>query len=256
MFRGLILVLAAAVALLAANARLYLKDGSYHLVREYKVLEDRVRYYSVERGDWEEIPLDLVDLKKTQGEIRSREDSLKKEAQIMAAEEKAERQQQAELARIPQGFGVYLVEGEQLCTLKAAESKIVSNKRRSVLKVLTPIPIVAGKATVEIDGANSLNVAAAARPEFYIRLSADERFGIAKLLPGKNSRIVQKWDIIPVTKEIVEQMESVDVFRRQLEDGLYKIWPEKPMEPGEYAVVQYTEGKGNLQVWDFRIAAQ
>jgi hypothetical protein len=48
----------------------------------------------------------------------------------------------------------------------------------------------------------------------------------------------------------------VDVFRRQLDDALYKIWPEKPLEPGEYAVVQYTEGKGNLQVWDFRLAVK
>lgn len=255
MLRQWTLVIAAAAVLLAANARLYLKDGSYHIVREYKVLEDRVRYYSVERGDWEEIPLDLVDLKKTQGEIKSREESLKKDAEIMAAEEKAERDQQRELSRIPQGAGVYMVEGEQIRTIKAAESKIVSNKRRSVLKALSPIPIVSGKATVELDGPNSANLVSAARPEFYIRLSAEERFGIVKLLPGKGTRIVQKWDIIPVTKEIVEQMEAVDVFRRQLDDGLYKIWPEKPMEPGEYAVIQFTEGKGNLQVWDFRITA-
>jgi hypothetical protein len=27
----------------------------------------------------------------------------------------------------------------------------------------------------------------------------------------------------------------------------------KPMEPGEYAVVQFTSGKTNMQVWDFAI---
>ena len=252
----MILVLAAASALLAANVRLHLKDGTYHIVREYKVLEDRVRYYSVERGDWEEIPLDLIDLKKTQAEIGSRGEALKKDAEMMAAEEKAEREQARELSRVPQEPGVYLVDGDQLRTIPAAESKIVNNKRRSILKVLTPIPIVSGKAAVELDGSNSQNVISSARPEFYIRLSAEERFGMAKLLPGKDTRIVQKWDIIPVTKEIIETMESVDVFRRQLDDGLYKIWPEKTLEPGEYAVVQYTEGKGNLQVWDFRLTTK
>jgi hypothetical protein len=36
-------------------------------------------------------------------------------------------------------------------------------------------------------------------------------------------------------------------------EGLYKIWPMKPLEPGEYAVVEYTDGKVNLQIWDFGI---
>ena len=48
-----------AFAAFAANIKLYLKDGDSHLVREYEVKGDRVRYYSVERGDWEEIPLAL-----------------------------------------------------------------------------------------------------------------------------------------------------------------------------------------------------
>ncbi len=44
----------------------------------------------------------------------------------------------------------------------------------------------------------------------------------------------------------------MEVFRKQLTpDGLYKIWPAKPLEPGEYAVVEYTSGKLNMQIWDF-----
>ena len=38
-----------------------LKDGSFQLVREYAVQGDRVRYYSLDRSQWEEIPSDLVD---------------------------------------------------------------------------------------------------------------------------------------------------------------------------------------------------
>ena len=56
----------------AANLKLYLKDGSYHVVREYQVQTDRVHFYSVERSQWEDIPLDLVDLKRTEAEVGQR----------------------------------------------------------------------------------------------------------------------------------------------------------------------------------------
>jgi hypothetical protein len=249
------LALLFALALIAPAAiRLYMKDGQYHNVREYKVSGDRVRYYSTERSEWEEIPLELIDLKRTEGEMRQKQEERQAEAKEIDAEEAAERAQRQEVERIPFEAGVFVVEGEKVTTLKQAESKIVSNKRRNVLRVLSPIPIVSGKATVEIDGPASAYQVPTNRPEFYMRLAAEERFAIVRLTPGRMSRIVQKWDIVPVSKEIVEQTEIIETFKQQIGDGLYKIWPTQPLTPGEYAVVEYTEGKGNIQVWDFSVS--
>jgi hypothetical protein len=239
----------------AATARLYLKDGTYQIVREYKVDGDRVRYYSSERGEWEEIPLEMVDLKRTENEIKEREASRGAELKALAAEDRAERAERAEIARVPEEPGVYLVEGESLRALKPAVSKVVTNKGRAVLKVLSPVPMVAGKATVELDGTTSATKIAQDKPEFYFRMANQERLALVRLTPKKETRIVQKWSIIPVTKEIVEEGEEVPTFKRQLAEGLYKIWPINSLNAGEYAVVEYTVGKGNVQVWDFTRAS-
>src|ERR1700722_19045902 len=45
----------------APNQRLVLKDGSYQVVTKYQKVGDRVRYFSAERGQWEELPENLVD---------------------------------------------------------------------------------------------------------------------------------------------------------------------------------------------------
>src|ERR1035441_10431968 len=109
MRRALIALFVLTLAALAANVKLYLKDGGFHLVREYQVQTDRVRYYSVERSQWEEMPLDLVDLKRTESEMAERQAQLADETKVVAEEEKAVHEARAEVAKIPQDPGVYYV---------------------------------------------------------------------------------------------------------------------------------------------------
>jgi hypothetical protein len=254
MRRALIALFLIAVAAFAANIKLYLKDGGVHIVREYQVESDRVKYYSVERSQWEEMPLDLVDLKRTEAEIADRKAQRSEELKVVAEEEGAVKEARAEVAKIPRDPGVYYVLDGVVKEVPVAESKVHTNKGREVLKILAPAPIVTGHATMELDGEHSKNLIGNREQEFYIQLSAEERFGIVKLTPGHRVRVVEKMTVEPVTKEVLEEPIEVQVFRKQMmQDGLYKLWPIKAMAPGEYAVVEYTAGKTNMQVWDFAI---
>jgi hypothetical protein len=254
MGRRICALLALAVTAWAANVKLYLNDGSYQLVREYKLENDRVRFYSIERSDWEEIPKELVDLKRTDSEAKQRQAEIEKEAKVFSEEEKAARDLQKEVMRIPQNPGVYWLEGSETKALKLAESTVHPNKGRSILKVLTPIPVISGRATLEINNPHSEHVFTNPEQEFYIQLSETERFGICKLTPKGTVRIVENLTYMPVTKEVEEEPAIVDIFRQQMtKDGLYKIWPKEKLAPGEYAVIEYTAGKVNIQVWDFGI---
>jgi hypothetical protein len=239
--------------LLAANFKLYLTDGNFHVVREYKVEGDRVRFYSIERSDWEEMPASLVDLKRTEGEKSERAAALAEDAKSLAEEEKAVRDQEKEVHKIPQDPGVYALDDKQnLRIFKLADSTVHTDKGRTVLKTMVGLPMIPGKATVEVPGEHSANFVTTDRPELYIQLSAEQRFGIIKLTPHKGVRISERVSVIPVSKEYVEEMDEIEIFRKQLsESGLFRIWPVKPLEPGEYAVVEYTSGKLNAQLWDF-----
>ncbi len=256
--RTLVFLLAAAAIAWAVNLKLYMNDGSYQLVREYQVNGDRVRFYSIERSDWEEVPTSLVDLKRTKSESEERQEEIAKDAKILSDEDKAARELEKEVMKIPETPGAYwLDETQKLHILKAAESVVHTNKGRQWLKILAPVPVVSGKGTLEIQNAHSLNILTNPEQEFYLQLSDPERFGIAKLTPKGEFRVVEDLTFVPVTKEVEEQPYLVDILQKQMTDGgLYKIWPKAPLPPGEYAVVEYTEGKMDMQVWDFAIKPQ
>jgi len=249
--RVVIVFFVAAFLLLADTFKLYLKDGDCHMVREYQVLGDRIRYYSTERGEWEEIPKQLVDLDKTEKKRSSKKDELKKEAKANAEEDQAERALRGEIESIPMNPGTYYEEGNQVKALTIADYKVITDKKRQALKVLSPVPLIPGKASVVIQGEHSKFVVNEDKPGFYFRLAKQERFGIVRLTPKKTVRVVEDIAIIPVSKENVQEQKQVETFEQQLASDLYKVWPEKPLTPGEYAVIEYAEGEVQLLIWDF-----
>src|SRR5579871_4172476 len=107
---------------LPRGKKLMLKDGSYQLIREYKIEGDRVRYYSLDTADWEEIPADLVDWDKTKS---VEADEAKQDASAVAKVKTEEKQRQAEMLDIdasveiapkvflPPGEGMFAFDGQK-----------------------------------------------------------------------------------------------------------------------------------------------
>ena len=249
---GLILVLVA-LPVLGADLLLYLTDGTDHRIREYEVLGDRVRFYSTERSQWEEIPLELVDLERTERERKETEQVEQAEEEFWEREEAAERERLREVARVPNEPGAYWVDGEEMGPLPRAELEVETNTARAALKIFSPVPVFAGKKTVWIPGSQAEVVVTSATPNFYFRPDLEERFAIIRLNANRREgyRWVEDWAVMPVTNEVVEEHEDVETFRREVGQGLYQIWPREPLEPGEYAIVEFSPGEANIRAWDF-----
>ena len=256
--RLLLLFLLAAALLFGETFKLFLKDGDYHVVREYQVQGDRIRYFSTERGDWEEIPKDLVDLDKTEKQRKAKSEEITRQTRLEDEEEKAERALRKEIESIPMESGGYFKEDDQVKALKIADYQIITDKKRKTLTILSPIPIIPGKATVVIKGEHSPFVMKESRPEFYLRLAKEEKFGIIRLTPKKNFRIVENVSIVPKVNQAFEERKQMATFEQELMGNLYKVWPEKPLSPGEYALMEFSEADDaegiQLLIYDFAIA--
>ncbi len=212
---------------------------------------------SSERGEWEEIPLELVDLARTKKEAAQHEEDLKADAKAQAAEDAAERLAVREVEEIPPEPGVYYIHDNKLEAVKVAESKVVTDKRRQSPESSLARPDglrqsdAGNRRRYLFQGNRPTNA-----PSSFSASQTSNASRIVKLAPTKKgSRIVENIHMIPVTKEIQQEFKEIETFKKQEGDNVYKIWPEKDLDPGEYALVEYTEGLEsiNTQVWDFKI---
>ena len=231
---------------------LYLSDGGDITVKKYEVVDDRVRYYSLERSGWEEIPLAYVDLEKTEREQKRRQSARATRAEEDRVERVARRKARTELHRVPLDYGVYYLRGEALKSVEQAEVIVVGNKKRTLLKAM--VPVFLGKSTLEIAGTESEFKVQGDKPMLYARLEKIERLMFVRLSEkkGKN-RVVQRLTKGPKGTEVFEEQEEIEIFRQQLAPLVYKVWPVKPIAPGEYAVIEFTRGKADVRVWDFSV---
>ena len=245
----LILFLACLPTLDAQKIVLYLKGGGDLIVKEYKIEQDRVRYYSIERSTWEEIPLEFVDLDQTR-RVEARKAAAREErAEEDSVERTAVRKARVELHRVPLEYGIYFLNGDDVQSVEQAEVIVQGSKSRGFLKVF--VPIVLGKSTMELDGGESNLITKDNKPMFYVRLEKVTRLMMVRLYDKKESRVVQRVYKQPGGAGVMEEQEEIEVFRQELGPGVYKVWPVDPISPGNYALIEYVPGKNELRVWDF-----
>lgn len=250
---------------LPKGKKLFLTDGSYQLVREYSLQGDRVRYWSVERSAWEEIPAKLVDwdaTHKAEGAQTQAEEELK--AKIRATE-LAERTRDINVDKsleikpglfLPDGVGFYVLEDRLIFEMKQSLASTHLSKGREVAKILSGIPIIPSKQNLEVPGAHSARRMKTAEPEFYMRPAdrREPRFQLLRLQASGDRRVVESINLHPSGQQVHHSTE-VGFQTWTPADGVFRYTVNEKLTPGEYAFVELTNEGINGYVWDFGVDA-
>ncbi len=273
--------------------RLILKDGSYQIVTKYEVKGDRVRYYSTEREDWEELPKSLVDWPATdQYEADRAAQKASPEAAQLDKELEHEREleaaqlpQVAPGLRIPEPSGVFLLDSFQgtpeLNEIQQSVGDVNQNRKANILRGAIN-PIASAKASIELDGSHATIQSHVGVPSLYINIddapspagqpsvTVDsprrqqpqqpeqpivpfDRFRIVHTEVKGNKRVLG--DIKRnLTGKVSQDQHYAKTTITRLAGGWFKVTPTEPLQPGEYALVEMSGKEGmNLYVWDFGI---
>ncbi len=264
--------------------RLILKDGSYQSVTKYEIHGDRVRYFSAERGEWEEVPKALIDWDATDKFEQGRQDlKLAPEAveldKELEAERKAEQARSPQVApglRLPDEGGIFLLDTyanqPQLAELQQSGSDVDKNTKSNILRAAIN-PLAGAKQTIELPGAHAKIQAHTAVPSLYINidenqgapatvqaatggpppLSPTERFKIIRIDVKGNKRVAGAIKIA-VTGKMKTDERFVAATVTAMTGGWVKLTPTELLATGEYAVAEMMGKEGiNLYVWDFGV---
>ncbi len=254
--------------------RLILKDGSYQAVVKYEIQGDRVRYFSAERYQWEELPVSLVDwdaTKKYAADLSSGKLRVGVETPEEREEREAEEANAPEIApglRLPGSGGVFLFESykgkPEAAEILQNGSEINQNKKKNVLRSAIN-PIASSKQSLELKGAHAQIQAHSGQPMLYVDI--DE--GPTDIAPGDRFRVVRAEvrnnDVrvvgnlkVTFTGKTSQQGNFIPVTVEKVGKGEWlKVTPAKDLAPGEYALVEMLGAQEmNLYVWDFGVNPQ
>jgi hypothetical protein len=242
--------------------QLFLKDGSYQLVKSYEERGDRVRYYSLERSAWEEVPLALVDLEATRRAQQEQEETSAKTLQDVREMEKQRFDlppntgfEVAPGVRLPPEQGVFAYNGQRVVHLVQSPGEVVKDKKRLALMLALPAPVLKSRSLVVLAEAHAVVRFLTAAPVFYIQLTdtSAAKWVIISLKPGKDNRRIETVESRGGKGEGTEVRTLVEAERAELSPGLVRLKPVRELPPGEYALGECVGAKLSLDVWDFGV---
>jgi hypothetical protein len=265
---------------LPRGKKLVLKDGSFQLIRDYQRNGDRVRYFSAERGDWEELPAAMVDwdaTKKAEAAEQAEEDALATKIRSREQAQKIEAVMDVDASLqvapgvfLPPGEGMFVVEGKSVTQLGQVGSEIKTDKKQFLKQVLSPIPIVPSKRNVEIPGARARVRVTHGLAEFYLREAPpdpDRTTPIVKSSrPGEsgpevelvratvkgNKRLLESIRSL-FGEQLDEKREVISIQRWEVAPTVFRFTLGQSLRPGEYALAEILPDGMNLFVWDFGV---
>jgi hypothetical protein len=273
---ALLLALAAGLQAQAVK-RLILTDGSYQPATEWKQEGDRVKYFSAERNDWEELPSALVDWKATDAwnaqAAKVPDDELKDgELKQVTGEEVAERKQEmlntpqvepklAPELRLPPQGGVFLLEeraGKPLLQ-EVQGSKVEENDHDAANRLKKAIIPLAGQTqTFELKGAQAKVRLHTPEPGIFVDVENDQG-----PIAGDNFRIVRlerkhEARVLSTNKSGLTGQSLKEAFlhsrAEKFSGDWWKLIPLEDLAPGEYAIViQDAPDEQSSVVWDFGV---
>jgi hypothetical protein len=265
---------------LPRGKKLILKDGTYQLVRNYERKGERVRYYSAERGDWEEIPAAMVDwdaTAKAEAAEASEEEAFAKKVRSQEQAQHIETVMDIDASLqvapgmfLPPGEGMFVIAGKSVTQLEQAGSQLKTDKKQFLKQVLSPIPIVPSKQNVVIPGSRAKVRITSAQVEFYLREAPPDPDRTTPIV--KSSRPGESGPEVELVRATVKgdkrQLESIkSLFGQQMEEKrntislerweiaptVFRFTLSQPLLPGEYALAEILPDGMNLFVWDFGV---
>ena len=260
----LLLLVMAAPCVGAPNIKLYMKDGSYQLVSSYEVKGDRVRYYSVERSEWEEVPLSLVDFVATKRAQEEEKVTDKKELEdaLKLEHQRFERPVSSGFkispgVQLPQSEGIYTYDGLRVIRLLQSSADVVTDKKRAALVLAMPLPVFKSRSLVVLHGEKAVIRLVNPQPVFYVQASdgLGAKLVLIRLKSGKDARVVEQVEAgrMGIGKS-TESRSAIPLQREQLSPEVYKLKPERALDPGEYAMAELVQNiQLNLEVWAFGV---